>query len=136
MSRHKPYWREQVLNFLEIVASVFYDNFLDRQSIQRDLAGQITLCNGKTSFKPNLKPTSVRKHIHSEQECEITDKERDRERTQLSFSEIVSHKLWPKPIHPATKKQSCSEWIRIYQACCIQMDKYSDPYTKSQCESH
>lgn len=110
------------------------DNFLDRQSIQRDLAGQITLCNGKTSFKANLKPTSVRKHIHSEQECKITDKDQDRERTRLSFTEIVSHKLWPNPIHPATKKQSCSEWIN--QACCIQLDKYSDPGTKSQCECH
>lgn len=71
-------------------------------------------------LKPNLKPTSVKKHVHSEQEYKITDKGRDRERTRLSFLEIVSelaHKLWPKPIHSAKKKkkQSYSEWI--YQAC-------------------
>lgn len=69
-------------------------------------------------LKPNLKPASVRKHVHSEQEYKITDKGRDRERTRLSFPEIVSelaHKLCPKPIHSATKNQSYSEWI--YQAC-------------------
>jgi len=82
-----------------------YHNFLDRQSIQRDLAGQITLCNGKTSFKPNLKTNISKKACpFRANNVRLQTKGREREITRLSFPEIVSE-LAHKSIHPERKNK-------------------------------